>query len=145
MSSCTQGHLPPKVVFHPRLSPNEGCLPPKVIFQESSSSTEGRLPPKVVFHRGSSSTEGSLPQRVLFHQRSSSTKGHLQPKVVLHQRSSFTYHNTLADLIFGLKIFWTHIRNIRTKPYIEALCCLKIIIFPAIISKACIHAGVLTV
>ena len=42
MQRSTEGHLPPKVVFHQRLSSTECHLPQKV--------------PKIVFHRRSSST-----------------------------------------------------------------------------------------
>ena len=43
-SSFTEGHLPPKVVFHRRSSSTEGHLPAKVFFYQRC------LPSKVVFH-----------------------------------------------------------------------------------------------
>ena len=87
-SSSTEGHLPPKVVFHQRSSSTEGRPPQKVVFHWCLSFPEGHLPPKVVFHQRSSSTEGCLPPKVVFHQRSSSTEGCLPPMVVIHQSSS---------------------------------------------------------
>ena len=35
----TEGHLPPKVVFHQKLPSTEGRLPPKVVLQQRLSST----------------------------------------------------------------------------------------------------------
>ena len=74
----TAGHLPLKVVFHPRLSSTKGRLPPKAVFHQKFSFTEGRLPPEVV------STQGRLPLKVVFYQRSSSTKVCLAPKVFFY-------------------------------------------------------------
>ena len=45
MQGSTECRLPPKVIFHGRLSSTEGSLPPKVVSHRRSSSTEGRLPP----------------------------------------------------------------------------------------------------
>ena len=59
-SPSTKCCLPPKIVFHCRLSSTDGCLPPKIVFHQRSSSTEGCLSPKVVFHQRLSSTKGHL-------------------------------------------------------------------------------------
>ena len=146
-SSSTEGLSPPKVVFHQRLSSTVGNFPPTVVFQQRSSSTKGGLSLQVVFYRRSSSTEGVFHRRCL-PPKVSSAEGCLPPKVVFHRRMSSTYHNTLVDLIFvrtvnisssksqpltllrsGIRFFWTNKlneTNTRTKPYIEAACCLKI-------------------
>ena len=48
-SSSTEGHPPPKVVFHRRLSSTKGCLPLKVVFHQM-----------VAFHQRLSSTNSRL-------------------------------------------------------------------------------------
>ena len=156
--SSTEGCLSPKAVFHQRSSSIEGRLPPKVIFHRRLSSAEGHLPPKGVFLQRASSINHNtlvglifvitvnipnlslLPSlEVVFHQMSSSSEGRLPPKVVFQQpyhlgwsyiceNSQHTKHQHPTLLRSVLKFFWTYTRNERTKPYVEAACCLKSII-----------------
>ena len=139
-----------KVVFHQWSSSTSHNTLVDLIFVRTDNIPNLSLLPclEVVFLRRVSSTKGHLPPKVIFYPRLSSTKGRLPQKVVFHRRSSFTHHNTLVDLIFvrtvnkfqpptlfrsGLKFFFdvTYIHNLtqRTKPYIEAACCLKIYFF----------------
>ena len=94
----------------------EGCLLTKVVFHGWSSSTRGGLPPKVVFHWRLSSTKGRLVLKVVFHRRLSSTDGRLPPKVGFHRTSSFTYHNTLVEPIFLRTV---NIPNLSPLPCLE--------------------------
>ena len=111
----TKSCLPPKVFFHRRLSSTEGRLPPKIAFHQRSSFTKGCLSLKDVFHRRSSSNKGRLPPKVIFHQISSSIEGHFPLKGVFHRRLSSPEGCVCMKQTY-----------IRTKPDIEAACCLKI-------------------
>ena len=101
MQGSTEGRLPPKVVFHRRLSSTKDCLPPKVVFHQRLSSINHNKLVDLIFVRTVNIPNLSLLPCL---------------EMVYHKRSSSTYHNTLVDLIFVRTV---NIPNLSLLPCLE--------------------------